>query len=187
MKINWRNYWFLLIIAAVLLTLDQVTKELVRRNLAFMEIYRPDLWLSNYIRILHWRNTGAAFGMFESGNYVFMALSSVVSLAILYYFPRLPTEEKGLRLALSLLFSGAVGNLIDRFRFGYVIDFISVGYFPVFNVADSCITLGVATLMVDMVWQEWHSRRAKAQAEAEPVPEAAESDAAPSLEETRGG
>lgn len=159
---KFKSYLYLLGFAAILIPLDQITKELVRQNLAYMEIYRPDFWLSNYARILHWRNTGAAFGMFEGGNYLFMALSTLVSLAILYYFPQIPKAEWSLRLAMSLLFCGAVGNLIDRFRFGYVTDFISIGAFPVFNVADSCISLGVATLVVGMAAQEWENRRQKA-------------------------
>src|SRR4030067_1795107 len=96
-----------------------------------------------YARIVHWKNTGAAFGLLQGFGGVFTILGLLVSIAILFYFPQVPTREWTLRLAMGLQLGGAVGNLIDRITQGYVTDFISVGTLPVFNVADSSISLGV--------------------------------------------
>jgi signal peptidase II len=110
-------------------------------------------WLAPYLRIVNWHNTGAAFGIFQGMNPVFMVLAVVIISLIIIYFPSIPETDLYFRLALSLQMAGATGNLIDRFMRGYVTDFISVGRFPVFNVADSCITLGVVVLVVGM-WIE---------------------------------
>ena len=80
-------------------------------------------------------------------------------MAIIFYFPQIPTDEWPLRLALSLQLAGAVGNLISRIQVGHVTDFISVGSFPVFNVADSSITIGVAVLLIGIWYQERKERR----------------------------
>jgi signal peptidase II len=108
-------------------------------------------WLSPYARIVHWNNSGAAFGSFQNGNAVIMVLGLIVIGAILYYYPRVDASDWTLRLAMALQMGGAAGNLIDRFRMGRVTDFISVGSFPVFNVADSAITVGVVVLLLG-VW-----------------------------------
>jgi signal peptidase II len=81
-------------------------------------------------------------------------LAIVVSCVIIYYFPRVPREDWLLRLALALQLGGAVGNLVDRITEGYVTDFISVGMFPVFNIADASISIGVALLILAMWLKE---------------------------------
>ena len=86
-------------------------------------------------------------------NGVFVVLAFVIIILILIYFPMIPEDDFFFRLALSLQIAGAAGNLIDRLYRGFVTDFISVGRFPVFNVADSCITMGVVVLLVGM-WIE---------------------------------
>ena len=149
-----RDYGYLLTLAALIITLDQWTKALVRSNLDFEEIWSPWHWLLPYARIVHWKNTGAAFGMLQGFGGVFTVLAIVVALAILYYFPRVPREDWVLRLAMGMQFGGALGNLIDRLTQGYVTDFISIGTFPVFNVADSSISIGVAILIVGMWYRE---------------------------------
>jgi signal peptidase II len=154
LKKYFTNYAFLALIAGIIVLLDQVTKEWVRLNLQLGEVYRPELWLSQYFRIVHWKNTGAAFGMFQDMNPVFMVLSVLVSGVILFYFPQIPTRDWLVRLSMGMLLGGALGNLIDRFRQGYVTDFISVGKFPVLNIADASISVGVAVLFVGMWWQE---------------------------------
>ncbi len=151
----------LLLVAGLVIALDQASKHLIRTHLALGEVYRPDLWLTQYVRILHWKNYGAAFGIFQSLGGFFTILSTLVSLAIIYYYRQVPPQERLIRLAMGLLLGGAVGNLIDRLHQGYVTDFISVGKFPVFNIADASITLGVAVLFLGMWLQE---RRRKAQA-----------------------
>ena len=146
-------YAFLLPISISLVILDQWTKYLVRTNLALNETWMPLEWLTPYARIVNWHNTGAAFGIFQGMNGVFMVLAFVIIGLILIYFPTIPQTDFYFRLALSLQMAGAMGNLVDRLLRGFVTDFISVGRFPVFNVADSCITMGVVVLLVGM-WIE---------------------------------
>ena len=142
------DYFSLFLVAGLIVLLDQATKYIIRSNLAVGEIYRPDLWITQFARIVHWQNTGAAFGMFQSLGNVFMILSMVVSAAIIYYYPQVPRQDRLIRLAMALLLGGAVGNLIDRLSQGYVTDFISVSEFPVFNIADASISLGVVVLFL---------------------------------------
>jgi len=151
LKKIFNNYGFLFGIALVIVIIDQWTKWLVRTHLALGEIWAPWPWLLPYARIVHWSNTGAAFGMFQQSGDIFRLLAILVSLAIIYYFPRVPKSEWPLRLAMGLQLGGAVGNLIDRLLQGQVTDFISVMNFAVFNVADACISIGVVVLLIG-VW-----------------------------------
>jgi len=163
----YRDYLALAWMAGAILLVDQITKAIVRGNLELGEMWAPWTWLEPYARIVHWKNTGAAFGIFQGFGDVFTVLAFVVSGAILYYFPQVPREDWILRLAMSLQFSGAVGNLIDRLTIGWVTDFISVGSFPVFNVADACISVGTAVLVLGMWWKD---RRQKLETETSPDP-----------------
>jgi signal peptidase II len=151
---NLLAYGQLLGIAGLVVGLDQWTKWLVRSNLAFQANWNPPslAWLTPYARIVHWHNSGAAFGSFQDGNAVFTVLAILVILAILYYYPRVDQRDWTLRLAMGLQLGGATGNLIDRLQMGRVTDFISIGTFPVFNIADSAISIGVAVLLLG-VWQ----------------------------------
>jgi signal peptidase II len=156
-------------IASLVLALDQLSKYLVRTRLAFGEVWSPFPWLAGVARIVYWNNTGAAFGLFPSGGLLFTFVAIIVSLAILYYYPRLPRGYLPLRLALGLQLGGAIGNLVDRIFHGTVIDFISVGAFPVFNLADSSISLGVAILIVTMWIDERRSKAGEAQTPEPPA------------------
>lgn len=175
MKKYLKDYAFLISIASVIIALDQWSKYLVRKNLDFQEMWAPWDWLLPYARFVHWKNTGAAFGMFQGMNTIFMLLAVVVAGFILYYFPRIPRSEWYLRLALCLQMSGAIGNLIDRIHQGYVTDFVSLGTFAVFNVADASISIGTAVMLVG-VWikerqekkESVHSSGDTVQSEIEP-------------------
>jgi signal peptidase II len=146
------GYLTLVFIFGVVFFLDQWTKAWVRDNLAFGESIRmPFDWLPSTVRILHWRNSGAAFGFFQEGAGFFTVLAVVVALLIIYYFPRIERSDWSLRLAMGLQLGGALGNLIDRLQHGYVTDFISVAQFPVFNIADTSITFGVIVLLLG-IW-----------------------------------
>lgn len=161
MKKILRDYGYLALVAGVIIAADQITKSIVRANLGFQEVWAPWDWMLPYARIVHWYNTGAAFGIFQGGSDVFKIMAVLVALAIIYYFPRVPREERILRLALSMQLGGAVGNLIDRINLGHVTDFVSVGRFPVFNVADASITLGVGVLILAVLVQDYRERKAK--------------------------
>ncbi len=151
MNKSFRDYAPLLTIAGIIIIADQITKYLVRINIPMGGIWAPWLWLAPYARIVHWENTGAAFGMFQNFNIVFTILAILVSIAIFYYFPRVPREEWPLRLAMGMQLGGAIGNLIDRLTQGYVTDFVSLGNFAVFNIADASISIGVVVLILG-VW-----------------------------------
>ena len=151
MKRNILDYFLLAVFAGLIITADQVTKALVRTNLPVQGVWSPWPWLTPYARVVHWYNTGVAFGMFQGMNGVFIVLAILVSLAILYYFPRVPRQDWALRLAMGMQLAGAVGNLIDRVQFGHVTDFISIGNFAVFNIADASISVGVVILIL-AVW-----------------------------------
>lgn len=151
-------------VAGVVVALDQWTKWLVRENIEFSGMWLPDslAWLSPYARIVNWYNSGAAFGMFQNGNLVFTILAFIVIGAILYYFPHVESEDWTLKLAMGLQLAGASGNLIDRLMRGKVTDFISIGVFPVFNIADASISVGVAVLLLGVWLKERQDKLKKA-------------------------
>ncbi|GAB4539363.1 MAG: signal peptidase II [Anaerolineales bacterium] len=149
-----KEYLNLLGVAGLVIALDQWTKWLVRAHIDFGGQWLPDAlnWLSPYARIVHWSNGGAAFGMFQNGGVLFAILAVLVIAAIFYYYPQVEADDWTLKLAMGLQLGGAAGNLIDRLSLNFkVTDFISVGTFPVFNVADASISIGVAVLLLG-VW-----------------------------------
>lgn len=159
MKKYLKDYLYLLVLAALIVGFDQGTKYLVRLNLEIGEIWSPWTWLTPYARIVHWKNTGAAFGILQDFGKVFTVLAVLVSFAILYYFPQVPPQDWPLRLAMGMQFGGAIGNLLDRLTLGYVVDFVSVGEFPVFNVADASISMGVVALLLGVWIKERQQKR----------------------------
>ncbi len=153
------EYAFLLGVAGVIVAFDQWTKWLVRTRLAFNESWAPWNWLLPYARIVHIQNTGAAFGSFQAFGNVFMVLAIIVSIGILLFYTRVAQNDWLLRVVMSLELGGALGNLIDRFTQRYVTDFVSVGNFAVFNVADASISVGVAVLIVGMLIRDWKQKQ----------------------------
>ena len=151
------DYLRLFGVAGAVIALDQWTKALVRDNIAFTDSWLPDSlsWLMPYARIIHWRNGGAAFGSFQGYSWVFSILAFVVAGMIIYYYPRVDAADWWLKLAMGMQMGGALGNVVDRiFANGQVTDFISVGTFPVFNIADASISVGVAILLIGMFFKE---------------------------------
>ncbi len=142
-----------------IILLDQWSKGVIRNNLAYGEVYMPDAWLSQYARILHWHNPGVFLGLFSNLGFVSILLPVLISAAIIFYYPRIPSQDKLIRLSMMLYLAGGIGNLIDRIRQGYVTDFVSLGNFPVFNVADASISLGVVVLLVAMLKKEWTEKK----------------------------
>jgi len=129
----------LLVVAA-----DQVSKIWIRANLARGESL-PETGL---FRLTHVHNTGASFGLFQDQSFplTIVALIGIVAilLVVLLAYRRFPFLDSRLgNLALGLVLGGTMGNLIDRLRFGYVTDFVDIGIWPAFNIADSAITVGV--------------------------------------------
>jgi signal peptidase II len=144
-------------IMAALVAFDQLTKWLIVRSLELHD-YRP--LVEGCLSLSHVRNYGAAFGIMADADLphqavFFSALSLAALVAIAVYAFRLPAEARLPQLALSLILGGAVGNLIDRLRLGYVVDFVHVYWkhhqWPDFNAADSAITVGVSLLILDIL------------------------------------
>jgi signal peptidase II len=152
-KNHWLDYLILVFFGGVIIGFDQWTKALVRSDVPLGADWLPAglSWLLPYARVRHWYNSGAAFGIFQNGNLVFTILAIIVVILILYYFPRTQRNDWWLRVAMTLQFAGAAGNLIDRLYFKQVTDFISVGNFAIFNLADASISTGVVVLLVG-VW-----------------------------------
>lgn len=145
----------LYVLPAVIVLLDQATKWLVVQRLP---LYEDVPLISGLLSLQHVRNSGAVFGFlsgtdFPGKPYAFALLSAAALLILAYYARTVPAEERLPRLALSLVIGGAIGNLIDRVRFGYVIDFVKMYWdthvWPNYNVADSAISIGLVLLVFD--------------------------------------
>jgi signal peptidase II len=145
-------------VAAIVVIVDRITKIYVERH--FGVPYGPRQVLDHVLYLTVTRNAGAAFGLFQSFTIGFVLISVVVMVGILFYYGRLPTGDWPARLGLALVFGGALSNAYDRGVQGSVIDFIQVPHWPIFNVADSAITVGVAMLLIGTVWRSGRPRRA---------------------------
>jgi signal peptidase II len=112
------------------------------------------IWLAgDWLSLIYSRNTGVAFGLFQNMPQLFTMTSILITVAAVYaYAKHLPNERPWVQGAMGLIVGGALGNIVDRLRLGYVVDFISVGWWPVFNFADSAITVGVTLLAVYLIF-----------------------------------
>jgi len=138
-------------IAAVVVALDQYTKSLVRSNLQLGEVWDRSFL---FVKIIHVVNSGAAFGILQ-GQTPFLIITSVLGLAAIALYYVYPPMDHGLiRIALGMQLGGAAGNLIDRIRLGEVTDFIDVGGFPTFNVADASISTSIAVVLIFFLLQD---------------------------------
>jgi signal peptidase II len=135
------------------LFLDQISKTLVALNL---KLYESRVVIPGFFNLTHVKNKGAIFGFFSHmDSFWVYALLTVASLAafvlVAYYFIKTPSSEAFLKFSLSLILAGALGNLIDRIFRGSVIDFLDFyvkeWHWPVYNVADSCVTVGAVLLI----------------------------------------
>lgn len=146
-----RSPALLLGVAASSVALDQWTKVWATENLAFHEPIRV---VGDLVRFTYTRNSGIAFGMFAGESFPFYIFSIVAAVAVLWLWFRHPHLPPLRQWSLALILGGAIGNLIDRLRFGEVTDFILLSWrgheFPVFNVADVCVTCGV--ILFALVW-----------------------------------
>lgn len=155
-----RQAWLVLVVAGIIITLDQLTKEWIRMNVPKYGSIIPIPALGEYFVFEHVDNYGAAFGILQNQSVLFTIIATVVAIAILVYVRYLPTDNYFVRLLLGLQLGGALGNLIDRLSQGFVTDFVKMGipgvyYWPNYNIADSSIVIGVIALgiyiMVDDV------------------------------------
>lgn len=167
------KYLVLATIAGFLVALDQITKIYIHANFGLGESVPV---IQDIFHITYVRNIGAAFGIFREMPEVFReaffkSMPPIAMVIILYMLKGVANTDRWQVFALSMIFGGAVGNYIDRLRFGYVIDFLDVHYkdswsYPAFNVADSAIVCGVILLLLLMTARDHAEKKARAQAGA---------------------
>ena len=139
--------WVLLATLVAVVAADQLTKLAVKTNLV-----RGESWpAEGFLRISHGTNSGSAFGIFQ-GRPVVLTIASLFAIGfIVYYYRTQSTHRRMVRFTIGLLLGGALGNLTDRLLTGAVVDFIDVGPWPVFNLADSSIVVGMVLLVASVV------------------------------------
>jgi len=152
-----RKYWLIILITPVMVALDQVTKAFIHS--ALTPYVTTVTLIPDYLNIIHVQNTGMAFSLFTGrfggyGIWVFPLITLFALGIIVYLFSRAQDDAIILPAALSFVLAGALGNnLIDRLHWGYVVDFIQMGYgghyWPIYNVADISITIGIVLLILD--------------------------------------
>ncbi len=147
LKVTW-NRLTLLFIALLVLLADQGSKHLIVNSLQRHQEWAPIPSLQWLFAITYTTNTGAAFGLFPGGSQFFIVVAVVVVIVMLAYYQQLAANQWLLKLGLGLQLGGAMGNLADRLVRGHVVDFIYFKFWPVFNVADSCIFVGVVLMAI---------------------------------------
>ena len=145
-----KKYLSVISIAVIALLLDQLTKFAVRQNVGINNSIPA---VKNIFHITYITNTGSAFGLFKDLNLLFVFVSIAIMIFIVYYLKNAKSENKIEHVFFGLLFGGIIGNLIDRLIYGHVIDFIDFRIWPVFNLADSFITISVIGL-VSYSWKK---------------------------------
>ncbi|KUK10212.1 MAG: Lipoprotein signal peptidase [Clostridia bacterium 41_269] len=136
--------------AAVVLILDQLSKHLIQRIIAEGESIPI---LPGVFHLTLYKNPGAAFGIFAYKTNLFITVTIIVMIIIIFFYLKLPKSMGLAKISLALQFGGAAGNFIDRILHGYVVDFIDFRVWPVFNIADSAIVIGVILLCWDFFIQ----------------------------------
>jgi len=149
--------WLFFVAATLVIALDQITKKVVAATFLPGEsrIVVPHVFWLTYVQ-----NHKGAFGLF-GGHPLFMAAIALGVVVIFYSWYRQDGANAATHLIFGLILGGAIGNIIDRLRFGYVVDFFDLHWWPVFNVADSAISIGIASLLLTIVF---HDRRRRAMA-----------------------
>ena len=133
-----------IIVFALILLADQITKYYISNH--FIPLNSVSLF-GDFIYLTFVKNAGAAFGVLQNYQHLFIIVTSAILLIVLIYFFYSPRKDVFLKVSLVMIMAGGVGNLIDRIRQGYVIDFIDLKFWPVFNVSDMSVVIGSILLM----------------------------------------
>ncbi|MBM01766.1 MAG: signal peptidase II [Chloroflexi bacterium] len=141
MLLKYKKFYIPLVVLVFFL-LDQISKEIILRTLKVGESVPEE----GFFRFTHVRNFGSAFSIIQDANLFLMIVGILAIILIIYFLIFVAKDSVALQLSISLQLSGAFGNIMDRIRLGSVTDFIDVGSWPVFNIADSCISVGMAML-----------------------------------------
>lgn len=140
-------------ITLIIVALDQGTKLLVQKSMQLMQ--RIELW-NGWLSLTYTQNTGAAFSILQSRTILLIIITVAVFILVILNRRQVLTYPRLFQVGLAVALGGAIGNFIDRVRFGYVIDFIDVSIYPaVFNVADSAIVVGVGLIILAIVIKEF--------------------------------
>jgi signal peptidase II len=163
-----RRWLRLLIIVGLVLALDQITKRIVVNDLILGETRHIIPFLSPLFQIVRSHNTGASFGILPHAGDFFAIVAVIVVLVLLYMYPRIPDSKRLAWLATGLIIGGALGNVIDRLSYGYVVDFINYQVPGVIsnvsNLADHAVVLGVILFFIS----SWRDEREQAGQKAQP-------------------
>lgn len=141
---------FIISTAIIIAVIDQLTKFLARQNLQLNESIPI---IKNIFHLTYITNTGSAFGMFQGFNLLFIIFSIIVIIILSNHLKKIKPNERYLQFAVSLLLGGTIGNLLDRIFYGAVIDFIDLRVWPVFNIADSAVTISILFLII-LLWKK---------------------------------
>jgi signal peptidase II len=153
-----RKHWILILLTPGVIIADQVTKTLAHLTLDGGKIIQV---IPRYLDLVLVQNRGMAFGLLNNleGSWripIFIGISIIAIFIIVHLFRQTQAKSVFLPASLSLILAGAVGNLIDRFRWGYVVDFVNMHYrqhhWPTFNLADAAITIGIIILVLDTLF-----------------------------------
>ena len=160
--------------AGAVFMIDQTTKAWAVRRLRFGDAKEV---IPNFLNFAYAQNTGVAFSMFDdhgdTGRWGLSIVAIVAATLVLYFFWKTPRSDDRILGSLCLLLAGIVGNVVDRLRLGFVVDFIDVQFgswhYPTFNVADMAICIGAGLLILDMFLSKKKSDDGKQKSEAKPV------------------
>ncbi len=164
MREKKRDLGVLLIVVALVLLCDRISKYLVVSGLSEGQSRNLAAWLTSVFHITYVTNTGAAFGLLPGWGGFFIVVAVIVIVVLVMYYIHLPDGQWLVRIALGLQLGGAIGNLIDRLHQGAVVDFIDLNFWPlqnwpIFNLADASIVTGVVILTAVMFWEEWREQK----------------------------
>jgi signal peptidase II len=157
MREMWIKYTRFAGIVAVVVLLDQITKALV---LSTMPLFESIVVIPGFFNLTHVHNPGGAFGLLAQNgaawrHWLFLGAAFFALGIILYFYHHTPRSQPWLASALAMIFGGAIGNMIDRIRFGEVVDFLDVYiasyHWPTFNVADSAVSIGIGIFILHIL------------------------------------
>jgi signal peptidase II len=172
---SWRPTAILIGTAVLIFVADQVTKALVVANIGHREVVPV---IGDLVRLWHVRNTGAAFSLLPGATWIFIPVTFVALGMVAWFHRSFRTRGRWIHVVLGAVLGGTLGNLVDRVRLGYVVDWIDVGIgalrWPTFNVADPAVVLGILTLVLYLTFVEGEgageAERRDAAAADEPAP-----------------
>lgn len=145
-------------IAIVIIALDQISKLLILGNI---NLGQQIPVINDFFYITHWKNTGAAWGMFENGRFFFIPFTIILSIVLIRV--HMKSDSKFLKLVLTIILGGAMGNFIDRVYRGSVVDFLQFFFgsyqFPIFNIADSFVVIGTALMVFYILFMQKENQK----------------------------